>query len=160
MTDCCGIKNEPVKEDKNVNCPMCGNIGRKVETITLKSLLLPDALARLEPRSQYSMCTNRTCDIVYFSEGGELFKTSELKVPVFQKSADENCPVCYCFGWTRKKIRKEVQETGKSTAISTIAEHIKAGRCGCEVNNPQGSCCLGNVKSVLQEFRRDRVCPR
>ncbi|WP_019011639.1 hypothetical protein [Deinococcus aquatilis] len=30
-----------------------------------------------------------------------------------------------------------------------IRGHIRANRCGCEVNNPQGSCCLGNVTRLI-----------
>lgn len=28
--------------------------------------------------------------------------------------------------------------------------HFQAGRCGCEVNNPQGACRLGNVNTVVR----------
>jgi len=27
----------------------------------------------------------------------------------------------------------------------------KSKRCGCEVNNPQGNCCLGNVSLVVEQ---------
>jgi hypothetical protein len=33
-----------------------------------------------------------------------------------------------------------------------VTEHIRAGRCGCNVNNPQGSCCLGNIQAVVKEL--------
>lgn len=56
-------------------------------------------------------------------------------------------PACYCFNWTRARIRKEIKQAGKSQAVQEISMHMKANRCGCEVNNPQGSCCLGNVRN-------------
>jgi hypothetical protein len=31
-----------------------------------------------------------------------------------------------------------------------ITQEVKAGRCACEVKNPAGSCCLGDVARVLQ----------
>ncbi|MHB1128265.1 MAG: putative iron-sulfur cluster-binding metallochaperone, partial [Bacillota bacterium] len=137
---------------QHITCPRCGTNGKRVETITLKSLLLPDALAKLEPNSHYQLCVNPDCGVAYFNENAQSFLTEELKVPVFQKTGDENCPVCYCFGWTRANIRQEIEEIGKCSAVTAITEHIKAGRCGCDVNNPQGSCCLGNVRKVALTF--------
>lgn len=65
-------------------CPVCKGTGKKVPLITLKSLLVPEALIRLDPQADHHMCTNRECDVVYFNQHGSLYKTSELKVPVFQ----------------------------------------------------------------------------
>ncbi|MCL4553889.1 MAG: (2Fe-2S)-binding protein [Actinobacteria bacterium] len=130
-------------------CPRCGDPGDEVGIVTLKSLLLPGALERLEPGGSYRFCANATCETVYFNGAGDAFLTGDLKVPVFQKTQDADCPVCYCFGWTRARIGREIEEAGGSTAISSIAGHVKIGRCACDLNNPQGYCCLGNVKKVL-----------
>ena len=63
---------------------------------------------------------------------------------------DSTAPVCYCFGWTPEKIRAEVQVSGKSTVIDQIKAQVKAGNCYCEVTNPQGACCLGNVAQAVK----------
>lgn len=149
--DCCSPSRQVNLETK-FRCPRCGNEGKTVGIVTLKSLLVPESLARLEPISNYRMCDNQDCTVVYFNEEGSVFQTTNIKVPVFQKSKGQDSPVCYCFGWTKSKLKSEVEQTGKSAAISSISEHIKAGRCGCEVNNPQGSCCLSNVKGVLDKL--------
>lgn len=47
---------------------------------------------------------------------------------------------------------QELEETGRTTALKEITIHTKAGRCGCEVNNPEGSCCLGNVNRLIDSF--------
>ncbi len=153
MSGCCGVVNEnqQVKTGDFV-CPHCGDKGKTMKIITLKSLLVPEALAKLEPNTNYKMCRNRECTVVYFNDLSNAFFTTDLKVPVFIKSDDEDCPVCNCFGWTEKKLKSEIRQTGASTAISSISEHIKVGRCGCDVNNPEGSCCLGNVKKVLDSL--------
>jgi len=152
MAGCCGIGNESTKVELEFGCPKCGDNGKPMKIITLKSLLVPEALAKLEPKTNYKICTNHDCSTVYFNELGNAFLTTDLKAPVFVKSKDEDNPVCYCFGWTKSKLKSEIEQTGTSTAISSISEHIKAGRCGCEVNNPEGSCCLGNVKNVLDSL--------
>jgi hypothetical protein len=132
-------------------CPQDGTKGKPVQLITLKSLLVPVALEQLNPASAYTFCSSPNCPIVYFSEQGQTFTTADLKVPVFQKNVDENVFACYCFGWSRQRIREELNQSGKSNAVDMITTHIKAKRCGCEVNNPQGSCCLENVRSVVKQ---------
>jgi hypothetical protein len=38
--------------------------------------------------------------------------------------------------------------------LNTIRQNIKENRCGCEVNNPQGSCCLGNITEYINELSK------
>jgi hypothetical protein len=47
-------------------------------------------------------------------------------------------------------VREEIAASGKSTVVERIASEMKAGLCACEIRNPQGSCCLGNVKAVVK----------
>ncbi|GAA0391237.1 hypothetical protein GCM10008933_22710 [Paenibacillus motobuensis] len=70
------------------------------------------------------------------------------KVSVFQKDDSLDVPVCYCFGWTRERLIQAVREHQLPT--DHIQEQIQANRCGCEVNNPQGACCLGNVTAFIR----------
>jgi hypothetical protein len=132
-------------------CPQDGTKEKPVQLITLKSLLLPVALEQLNPATAYGFCSSPNCSVVYFSEQGQTFTTADLKVSVFQKDMNEDVSACYCFGWSRQRIREEIQRLGESSAIASITAHVKAKRCGCEVNNPQGSCCLGNVRAVIEQ---------
>ena len=74
-----------------------------------------------------------------------------VKVSVFQKDGGMQVPICYCFNWTRARIVGEIQKTGKSDAETAILTQVKAGRCSCDVNNPQGRCCLANVRSFVKD---------
>lgn len=132
-------------------CPQDGTKGKPIQLITLKSLLLPVALEQLDSASAYGFCASPNCSVVYFSEQGQTFTIDDLKVPVFQKDFNEDISVCYCFGWSRQRIRKDFSQSVKSNVVDIITAHIKAKRCGCEVNNPQGSCCLGNVRLVIKQ---------
>ncbi|MGJ3245551.1 MAG: putative iron-sulfur cluster-binding metallochaperone [Elainellaceae cyanobacterium] len=132
-------------------CPESHTRGKPIQLMTLKSLLKPSALERLNPNSNYRFCDAPECSVVYFSSPEEMFTTEDVKVPVFQKDEGDDVPVCYCFGWTRQRLQNELAFSGQSTAIESITAHVHAKRCGCEVNNPQGTCCLGNVKRVLQQ---------
>lgn len=133
-----------------VTCPGCGAPGKVVKVITLKALLTPAALATLAPSEEHRFCQDRDCDVVYFNRARQ-YHRAELKVPVFQKDRQATTPVCYCFGYTRADLA-HAQIVRRADVLSqSIQAHIRAGRCGCDVNNPQGSCCLGNVNRALGE---------
>ncbi|HVT02459.1 MAG TPA: (2Fe-2S)-binding protein [Thermoanaerobaculia bacterium] len=130
-------------------CPACGAKGISVDPITLKALLTPDGLRRgVPPDPRY--CPNANCQTVYFDRAaGVVFRETDLIVPVHAKQPDSDVvPVCYCFGYTEQSIRDEMERTGASTATTSITAEVKAGRCACEVKNPKGSCCLGDVARV------------
>lgn len=136
-------------ESPDAICPICGSKGSLVDVITLKALLTSDAFRRgLPPDSRY--CANPHCAVVYFDNAPAVaFRESDLIVPVHAKHPDdETIPVCYCFGYTGKLIREETERTGASTATPSIAAEVTAGHCACELRNPKGSCCLGDIAKV------------
>lgn len=147
MSDCCTV---PLPTTKS-HCPISGTLGKPVKLITLKSLLLEPAKARLDRNQDHFFCPAPSCSIVYYSgTGGEVYSAADLSVPVWQKaSTDPGVPVCYCFSHTKTSIAEELQQSGKSTVVANIAAKVKAGLCDCEERNPQGSCCLGNVTTVV-----------
>ncbi|MCA1595336.1 MAG: hypothetical protein LC772_02765, partial [Chloroflexi bacterium] len=142
---------ETGSETRDAACPACVGRGRSVQAITLKALLLPHALARLQ-RLRYQLCAAPYCPVVYFAPDS-VFHKDDLEVRVGFKERDDGLPVCYCFGHTRASILDEIQQTGRSTAVQSITAHINAGRCGCEVNNPAGTCCLGEVNGAVRDAR-------
>jgi hypothetical protein len=98
---------------------------------------------------EYKLCRKRGCPVVYY--GGEArLEKSELRVPVNFKERDYEGPVCYCFNHTVAGIRAEIQTKGHSTVQAMIAQEVKAGRCACEVKNPAGTCCLGDVTRIVK----------
>ena len=88
---------------------------------------------------------------MYFGDG-EVFGREDLTVPVFQKEPSGARTVCYCFAITEREIQQELAANGRSTASDRVTELVKADRCACEVKNPQGSCCLGNLAAVARAF--------
>ncbi len=147
MSACCTPSGcSTTAESTSALCPSCGSTGISVDPITLKALLTPDGLRRGVPADP-RYCPTAHCQTVYFSSTtGVRFEEADLIVPVHAKQMDrEAVPVCYCFGYTTKSIRNEIESTGASTATASITAEVKAGRCACEVRNPKGSCCLGDV---------------
>lgn len=130
------------------DCPRCGRRGRSVDEITPKALLRPDALERRKG-VEHRFCATPDCPLVYFGDE-EVFCREEVLVPVFQKEPAGGRTVCYCFGVTEQDIRRETEQKRRSAAFDRISLLVKLGRCACEVRNPQGSCCLGNISSLVE----------
>lgn len=130
-------------------CPASGTVGKPVELLTVKALLTEAALGRLTS-SQHGFCAEPACDIVYFTVDGTAYSKTELRVPVWQKEPFGQRMVCYCFGESEAAIRREIRTTGRSHAVERVRAHIAAGRCACEVRNPRGACCLGDLGNAVK----------
>lgn len=151
MGDCCSNLKEERIENDGV-CPSCKNKAKNVKLITLKSLLKPSALETLNAKENHYFCSIEDCDVVYFDTNNKKYLVSDIKVAVHQKEGSLTTPICYCFDWTKEKIKEYVEKGLTLNLVEHIRENIKENRCGCDVNNPQGSCCLGSVTSYIKEL--------
>src|SRR5207245_379072 len=143
MTLCCA--DASCETNVSAVCQTCAVKGLPVEPITLKALFTGDALRRGVP-DDARFCPTPTCPIVYFGSTGT-FTEGDLIVRVHAKHPqDDNVPVCYCFEYTPATIRRQ-----NGVASKDIAAEIIAGHCACEVKNPKGVCCLGDVIRVEKE---------
>ena len=134
-------------------CPASRTIGPRVDLITVKALLKPEALRRLEG-TDYRFCRDPGCEVVYFdSAAASSFRRDDLVVRVGLKETEDPIPVCYCFDYTMADLRREIAARGDSAIPAAIAAQIQAGHCACELKNPKGSCCLGEVRSAVKRIR-------
>jgi hypothetical protein len=128
--------------------------------LTVKSLVrkLPFGM----PNTQYYFCGASDCDVVYFALEVEAprFCREDLVVRVGTKETADPIQVCYCFGFTRKDIENEISETGRSTVAGRISAEVKTGNCACEVKNPSGKCCLGDVTRTARDVLRLKSEPK
>jgi hypothetical protein len=131
-------------------CPGSRTIGLKVDLVTVKALVNANALRRLDGRA-YRFCPAPDCDIVYFDSAADsIFRKRDLGTRVGQKETEDPVPLCYCFGYTAADLRRDFAARGKTEIPAIITAEVKAGHCACEVKNPQGSCCLGNVTAAAR----------
>lgn len=138
--------------DESTRCPVSQTTGRPVGSITLKALLTGNALRRLEGR-MYRFCPEPHCEVVYFSsEAGPIFRKRDLRVRVGQKESEDPVPLCYCFDVALADLRNDLLTSGGTDIPEKIAREIEAERCACEIRNPQGSCCLGNIRGALRQL--------
>ena len=133
-------------------CPACGERGKRVARLTMEHLLLPQLVSQIG-RAPYYFCETATCPVVYFpfAAAAAIFHKPDLQVRVGLKEDDDPIPICYCFEITRKDIWDEIEQTGAATIPSRIKSEVQAGNCACEVKNPSGKCCLGNVTRAVQQ---------
>lgn len=129
-------------------CQTCGTAGSAVDLLTVKALLTEAALRRVTPNA-YRFCPDAGCEVAYFDGNGQRFTTTDVRVPVWQKQPFGDRMVCYCFGEREDAIREEIERTGQSQAVQRVHDHIAARRCACEVRNPRGACCLGEVTAAV-----------
>lgn len=130
-------------------CPACGKTGKPVQGQTVKALL---AVSLREVRdAEYLFCRTQTCPVVYFSPDGErTFTVEEVRERVYPKEPDaDGVFVCYCFRHTVGELRAASPET-RLAIVDDINIGINAGQCACDLRNPQGSCCLGNVRGLAK----------
>ena len=132
------------------SCPACGTEGKPVKPVTLRSLLQPHLRAQVRDEV-YRFCASPDCELVYFSDdGAQTFTRADLTVRVGVKERGAPRPLCYCFDHSAESIREEWARTGKSTILEGIRAKVKAGACQCEVTNPGGGCCLGDITKELK----------
>lgn len=152
MSDCCTTQEQVSENNGSELCPFCNVKGKKVKIITLKSMLKPTSLDSINASLTHYFCSSEDCNVVYFDTSKKIYLTTKIKVSVHQKDTSSIVPVCYCFGWTKDRLKENVEMGFASKPIEHIRHNIKENRCGCEVNNPQGSCCLGNVISFIKDL--------
>lgn len=137
--------------ERPTSCPRCGTDGASVGRITLKALLSPDGLRRgIPPHPRF--CANADCPIVYF-DGEVTFTEADLSVQVFTKHEhDPAALVCYCFGVTVQAMQ---HASNARTCRESVAREVEAGHCACEVRNPKGRCCLGDLVRLERGPQRE-----
>ncbi|MFQ5640385.1 MAG: hypothetical protein ACE5IR_20590 [bacterium] len=149
MSQCCAV---PTKSgETSAVCNVCGHKGKPVLKMTPEHLLFEQQASQLSD-VQYHFCMTQDCDVVYFSNAsGQYFRKQDVRVRVGSKESDDPIPVCYCFNFTQAKIFDEIRTTGHSTAAAEITQKVKAGKCQCEIKNPSGRCCLGEVNRTVKQ---------
>lgn len=150
MSQCCASKADEACALPSTagTCPSCGMKAKPVSTLTVKSLVRDHT--QVSTDNAYWFCRTPDCNVVYFSDNA-VFRRSDVKVRVGLKEREDPIPLCYCFGYDREDVRRDIEVHGKSAIPDRIKAEVQAGFCACEVKNPSGSCCLGDVNRAAKE---------
>ena len=155
MSDCCAA---PKACAVRRACPSCGTVGRVVADKTIQAILEPAQALSLLPVGR-RFCGTPSCEVVYYGDDGRTVTRSDTAIRVGVKEREDPIPLCYCFGFSVADVRREIRETGRCTIPTRITAGIRAGRCSCEVMNPSGGCCLGEVNKAVEGALRHESGP-
>jgi hypothetical protein len=106
---------------RKTTCPICGEVGKKVELFTVRSLTKDDFIA-MTTESNYFFCTNPECEVIYYSTSLQVIKKHQIKTRVGLKEKAAPRPICYCFGHTIENIHDEIRQKGRSTVENEISK--------------------------------------
>lgn len=148
MSEPCGPVTPADSGDSR--CPASGFEGRSVDWTTVASLTTGPVPAK----QGFRLCRDPDCEVVYYGSAGAVLITSDLNVqPGFKNGSDGL--VCYCFLHHKADISRQLSETGKTDVFESIKGEVQAGNCACEVRNPSGKCCLGEVQEAIRGLKTE-----
>ena len=140
MPDACCLPDGPAPV-----CPLTGLPTLPVARSTVLAIAtVPDV-----PETSFGFCGVNTCEVVYVGADGMLIEKDQLKVRVGAKETSDPKPVCYCWGFDERQIVEDFRQYGRSTVRSYVQDQVQAGRCRCELTNPSGRCCLGDIGRAI-----------
>lgn len=144
--DCCAI---PGSSKSASACPVSGSHGERVPWRTVAALLS----GAIPSKQEFWLCPDPSCRVVYFGAAGRLVSIAELRVHPGSKDGGEL--LCYCLQLRKQDLRLEV--TAPTRIIEQITDLVRAGGCACEVRNPSGKCCLGEVRKLSRRILETSV---
>ena len=145
---CCTPTEQPTESQPARSCPGCGQHGRPVSLLTVQALVALSLRELGQP--PYWFCPTPGCAVVYFAAGAVPITCNQLRERVYQKAPDPDVLVCYCFRYSRGAFQ-HTDSVGRAAILADVVGGTRQGQCACEVRNPQGSCCLGNLRRLLHE---------
>lgn len=144
---CCSVPAEPANAAR---CPASGYEGRQVDWTTVAALTRGPVPAK----QGFRLCREPDCEVVYYGSAGTVLTMSDLTVqPGFKDGSDGL--VCYCFLHRKYEIASQLTKTGKTDVFDSIKREVEAGSCACEVRNPSGKCCLGEVQQAIRSLEKE-----
>ena len=134
-------------------CVTCGGQSQPVSRLTVLSMIKPEFLEAALNKT-FRFCHAPECEVVYFEEQGTgVFTVDDLRIIVGVKASTDPIPLCYCFGFDESHLREEISHTGSTTVPERISRLIREGLCACDVRNPSGNCCLGEVNRTVKRLK-------
>ena len=128
-------------------CPACGKKGRKVNNETMIHHVKD--ISKMGDGG-YSFCGNRQCNTVYF-RGEETFTTHMVNKEIGLKDASSpQGAVCYCYNYPKSELYDD-------SLIDKINIRIDNYGSRCDLRNPNGRCCIKEIKKAQQEKKEEEL---
>ena len=160
-----GTRNFSTQESHNcctpqpkgkVECPSCHQKAKGILGKTFDALVKEETKAKFDCFDGFYYCKTPSCKTVYFRDATILTQEA-MKVVVGLKEGASPATMCYCFGWSKEKIKAELEATGETRALADIKAKMENPGCSCEILNPSGGCCLGDVTKAIKEIKENLI---
>lgn len=150
---CCGCNTKTSDPTPAHNCPLCGNTGIVVRSITVAHLVADECRAEVKGEG-FRICMNEDCDVVYYQDKeGARFLADQIRVPVwFKKDADPKY-ACYCSKVTEAQVIEAVAVKGAQTVQEVNAITGAMRHCNCIEENPLGACCHARIQELIDSTK-------
>jgi len=140
-----------VTEESSDICPFCKEKAKLVPNSAINHFLKDDIKKNISSLDNFYFCSTPSCNVVYFKNNYSI-TLNDVKYSIGLKNNSNPKTVCFCFSWTKEKIKEQIERTGYTTVLEEIKEHVKNKSCSCEVQNPKGKCCISDVKKTIFEI--------
>lgn len=130
-----------------LSCPRCGSVGQPVPRETV-ARFAPDHLEALGA-GEIRFCPDPRCSATYYSPTGAWVDKAVLPVRIGLKESEGPRPLCTCFGHSYESLAAEYRATGAISAVIEVGAQARAGACRCAETNPQGVCCLTEMRKAV-----------
>jgi copper chaperone CopZ len=134
-------------------CPVCGQQGRRVTSLTVTVHLRPEFWTSLG--DGFWFCWTRECPIFYYDNGRELHVSKdprEVRSRFGLKETEAPRPICYCLGVNAERIFDEVEQKDCCDSLEDVERYTRAGTGKwCVTTNPSGVCCRAYLKDIVAE---------
>ena len=141
MSECSPGQDPSNQPPNKYRCPVNGREYSRVKTRTLLHHVRQPWALPLSTQGYY-FCDDPDCDVVYFGQDNTVINRNKVRTPVWQKTADRDADVCYCFGVSKAEAMQD------PAAKAFVVQQTKAKQCSCETHNPSGRCCLKDFPEV------------
>ena len=124
------------------SCPICGTKGKKVSSVTVKSLIKGDFL--FDENQDIYLCVNKKCSVAYYQENHpKCYYKEEVLVPIWFKEKYDQYMVCYCHQIYLNDIVELVQHIDEPNLTKKdVCKYLnKQHQEDCLHQNPLGTCC-------------------
>ncbi len=136
--------------EKTMTCPICKGDAQEVNSRAVKHFVKEALLDRVHV-GKYFICLNENCEVVYFNQRNVIFRTKDIKVPIwFKKDADPKY-ICYCNHVTEQQIIDAVLFQGAKNIKDIIKITGAMKNANCRVNNPLSKCCSPIIQDTINK---------
>ncbi len=138
------------------HCPLCKGPGQEVQDKTVRHFVLKSLEGKVLGTNYY-ICLSEDCPASYYNLEEEIvFKTKDMKIPIWFKKDANPKYICYCNQVREEEIIQALLNKGAKDMkdIVRLTGAMKNGKC--QTNNPLGKCCGPVIQELIDKTLNEK----